>query len=173
MPRTCTICTNRNRLEIERQFAAGKSSIRQIAANFKIGYKSLERHSKAHLVKDQTAAEVAVKEQINELKQIVEDLCLEVSDLKRTLILQTSSASKKQEIDEAPAAEIQQKGNPADLTIARKFPNNRPATLQPISPPKSASTDSSIKSQEKTRELEVENLSPREMLLRAIEKLRG
>lgn len=59
MPRTCTICTNPARAQIDKALVAGELSFRNIAERFAVSAASLHRHKAEHLPRRLEAAKAA------------------------------------------------------------------------------------------------------------------
>ncbi len=56
MPRSCSICTNPNRAQIDQALVAGSPSNRAIARQYRVTHDALDRHKANHLTKALTAA---------------------------------------------------------------------------------------------------------------------
>jgi hypothetical protein len=58
MPRTCTVCSHQERIEIDRALLAGESSNRRIAAQYGVGERAIRDHKTNHLAERMQRAAV-------------------------------------------------------------------------------------------------------------------
>ncbi|MCH7536116.1 MAG: hypothetical protein IH948_10330 [Bacteroidetes bacterium] len=103
MPRTCTVCSNPKRKEIDQLLING-NSIRAIASQFKLNRSSLQRHNKSHILKRLSKS--------NEAKEIAnaENLIEQVRSLQKEALSILKEAKKKKDLKTAVLAINSAKG---------------------------------------------------------------
>lgn len=144
MPRTCTICTNENRPEIDRDLVTGKS-FRIIAERWSVSKSALYRHRQDHLPGHLVKAhdEESVGQAIDVVRQLkaINAACLEIlqksrTDGKHSISLGAVDRIHRQiELQARLIGELQDGGGPTvNVLVAPEWHQVRVHVLQALSP---------------------------------------
>jgi hypothetical protein len=143
MPRTCTICTNEHRPEIDRDLVTG-ASFRIIAERWSVTKSALYRHKQEHLPGHLVKAheEESIGQAIDVVRQLkaINAACLEIlqssrADKKHSISLGAVDRIHRQiELQAKLLGELQDNGPQVNILVAPQWQEIRVNVLQALGP---------------------------------------